>query len=54
VWDNPSQAEAWGKERSDLEKVVQSIQHLERGLLDTRFSYRRKRSSNSRNFRNRR
>ncbi len=34
IWDNPEQAQALGKERGQLETVVNTILELERGLTD--------------------
>jgi peptide chain release factor 2 len=34
VWDDPERAQALGKERSDLELIVQTIDHLTTGLGD--------------------
>ncbi|WP_156829844.1 peptide chain release factor 2 [Methylovulum miyakonense] len=34
IWDNPEQAQALGKERGQLELVVNTITELERGLAD--------------------
>ena len=34
IWDNPEQAQALGKERGQLETVVNTIIELERGLTD--------------------
>jgi len=34
VWDDPERAQALGKERASLEKVVQTIEQLEDGLND--------------------
>ena len=34
VWNDPERAQALGKERSQLEQVVQTIDHLEKGLRD--------------------
>ncbi len=34
VWDDPARAQALGKERASLEKVVQTIEQLEDGLND--------------------
>ncbi len=32
IWDNPEQAQALGKERGQLEVIVNTINELERGL----------------------
>ncbi|MGR9115955.1 MAG: peptide chain release factor 2, partial [Gammaproteobacteria bacterium] len=34
IWDNPEQAQALGKERGQLEAVVETINELEQGLTD--------------------
>ena len=34
IWDNPEQAQALGKERGQLEVIVNTINELERGLTD--------------------
>lgn len=34
IWDNPANAQALGKERAELEKIVIQIKELETGLLD--------------------
>lgn len=34
IWDNPEQAQALGKERGQLETIVNTINDLERGLAD--------------------
>ena len=34
IWDNPEQAQALGKERGQLEVIVNTITELERGLTD--------------------
>ena len=34
IWDNPEQAQALGKERGQLEVVVNTIRDLEQGMAD--------------------